>query len=183
LLALGVVLGSAQAQSPNQSGFPTIKFTQTVFTGGIFVAGDYSSFSGTLQARNPKCTLTVPSAPAAAGVGPNGSILLDGSSGCAGSYELFLSGGDSEYTLPTAGAMGGNTGVYSGTYAIISAKDQQTVDWAETYTQVYNITPTGFGCDGLTFCANLGPAFGNQTFNGFGLAFLLELNGFTWSVP
>jgi hypothetical protein len=48
---------------------------------------------------------------------------------------------------------------------------------------VYNISPTGFGCAGLTFCANLGPAFGSETFNGSGLSYLLELNGFTWNAP
>jgi hypothetical protein len=148
------------------------------------VAGDWSNFSGILQARNPNCTLTVPTNPdgVSDGVGPNGSLLLDGSSGCAGSYELFLSGGTNQFALPTGGGIENNTGVYSGTFAIISAQDQQTVDWAGTYTQVYNISVTGIGCEGLTFCANLGPAFGYDTFNTKGLAYLLELNGFGWAV-
>jgi hypothetical protein len=75
-----------------------------------------------------------------------------------------------------------NSGVYTGTFAIISAQDQQTVVWAGNYTQVYNLDPNDFGCGALTFCANLGPAFGDETFNGAGLSYLLELNGFTWFV-
>jgi hypothetical protein len=107
------------------------------------------------------------------GVGPNGSILMDGSSECPGSFELFLSNGANQFQLPASGGIGNNTGVYSGTFAIISATDQQTVVWAGTYTQVFNINPNGFGCTGLDFCANLGPAFGSETFNGSGLSYLL----------
>jgi hypothetical protein len=58
----------------------------------------------------------------------------------------------------------------------------QTVVWAGSYTQVFNIDPVGMFCGNLTFCADLGPAFGNETFNGGGLSYLLELNGFTWTV-
>ena len=56
------------------------------------------------------------------------------------------------------------------------------MNWAGSYTQVFNIDPVGFGCGSLTFCANLGSAFGDETFNGVGLSYLLELNGFTWDV-
>lgn len=47
---------------------------------------------------------------------------------------------------------------------------------------MFNIDPVGMFCGNLTFCADLGPAFGNETFNGGGLSYLLELNGFTWTV-
>jgi hypothetical protein len=55
-----------------------------------------------------------------------------------------------------------------------------------------NITPRifrGAGCRANSFCANLGPPFGssneNDTIGGMpqGLAYLLELNAFTWYVP
>lgn len=188
-LLAGIVLSwGAQAATLKQSGYPAINITPRVFTGGIFIAGDSSNYSGALEANNPKCVLTVPtgSSPVSAGVGPNGSILFDGSAGCAGSYELFLSGGTSQYTLPTGSAIGSNTGVYSGTFTIISAQDQQTVVWAGTYIQVMNINPGGSlpaGCTGINFCANLGASFGSETFNGSGLSYLLELNAFTWYVP
>jgi hypothetical protein len=184
LLACGISAPSG-ATTLKQSGFPNINITTRVFTGGIYLSGDSSNFSGALEANNPKCDLTVPSNSngVSEGVGPNGSILLNGSAECAGSYELFLSGGATQFALPSATAVGSSTGVYSGTFAIISASDQQTVEWAGTYVQVFNISPTNFGCSGVDFCANLGPTFGSETFNGGGLSYLLELNGFTWFVP
>jgi hypothetical protein len=192
LLVLAALALTLSALSPalargQQTLKQTLSMSSRIFLGGITLAGDTNSFSGTLQADNPKCVLTVSSNAnnISNGVGPNGGILLDGSSKCPGSFELFLSNGAAQFQLPTSGGIGSNTGVYSGTFAIISAADQQTVVWAGTYTQVFNINPTsgGFGCAGLTFCANLGPAFGNETFNGSGLSYLLELDGFTWNAP
>ena len=102
-------------------------------------------------------------------------------------YELFLSNGALfNGNLPSAGGIGNNTGVYGGKFVIVTTMDfstqGQTVNWAGDYTLVFNIDPSGFECGSLTFCANLGPAFGTETFNGSGLSYLLELNGFTWNV-
>ena len=112
--------------------------------------------------------------------------MLSGSSKCPGKFELFLSNGNPQNSLPTAGGIGDNTGVYGGTFAIVRTTDfaqqGQTVFWAGNYTQVFNIDPVGFDCGSLNFCANLGSAFGGETFNGYGLSYLLELNGFTWDV-
>jgi hypothetical protein len=177
----------ARKHHPKPSG-PQVHPAPAVFLGAIFLSGDSSNFSGSLTASS--CTLTVPTNTIAIseGVGPNGSLLLDGSNGCSGMFELFLSNGgaDDVGAVPTTGGIGSNTGVYGGTFAIVSTTDPtvqgQTVVWAGAYTQVFNIDPTGMGCGSLNFCANLGPAFGTETFNGFGLSYLLELNGFTWSV-
>lgn len=180
-LALGLLTVSARAQ--------TVSLFPRVFVGTIYQAGDDGNWSGSLTASNPTCTLTVPTnSPrgVSEGVGPSGSLLLSGSSECPGMFELFLSNGNPQNALPTTGGIGNNTGVYGGTFAIVSTPDfnqqGQTVTWAGNYTQVFNIDPIGMGCGGLTFCANLGPAFGDETFNGAGLSYLLELNGFTWDV-
>lgn len=164
---------------------PTVHTVPRTFTGTISLSGDSNNWSGSLTATNPACVLTVATTPQNVdnGIGPNGGILFNGSSECAGSYELFLSNGTQQFNLPTAGGIGNDTGVYGGTFVIVNTNDGQTVNWAGNYTQVYNINPGGImGCAGLTFCANLGPAFGTETFNGGGLSFLLELNGFTWNV-
>jgi len=180
LLSLSGFASPAKAQPLKQPGYPTINITPRVFTGAIFVlAGGNSDLAGALEADNPKCVLTVPSNPngIGAGSGADGVILLNGSTECAGSYELFMSGGNQ---------IGSNTGVNTGTFAIINAKDQTTVEWAGIYTQVMNINGGSLsaqGCAGIDFCANLGSAFGDNTFNGGGLSYLLELNGFTWFVP
>jgi hypothetical protein len=180
----------ARKHHPKGGGGPQVHSTPAVFLGDISLAGDTPNFSGSLTDSESSCTLTVPTNARgiSEGVGPNGSLLLDGSNGCSGMFELFLSNGgaDTVGTLPTAGGIGSNTGVYGGTFAIVSTTDPtvqgQTVVWAGAYTQVFNIDPTGMDCGSLTFCANLGPAFGDETINGFGLSYLLELNGFTWTV-
>jgi hypothetical protein len=179
---------TVQATKKSQTLRRQISMKPRIFLGGFVLAGDSSNFSGTLEAANPTCVLTVATTAhmVSNGVGPNGSFLLNGAGECPGSFELFLSNADSgagAFAFPTAGGIRSNTGVYSGTFAIIDATDQKTVVWAGTYTQVYNINPDGFGCGGVDFCANLGPAFGDETFNGSGLSFLLELNGFTWNAP
>jgi hypothetical protein len=172
----------------------TVNLFPRIFLGTIFLSGDLDSWSGSLTASNPTCTLTVPPAGpggVSEGVGPNGSLLVTGSSECPGMFELFLSNGALfNGTLPSTGGIGNNTGVYGGTFAIVSTTDfgtqGQTVVWAGNYTQVFNIDPRGGPipgfCGSLNFCANLGPAFGAETFNGHGLSYLLELNGFTWNV-
>src|SRR5690242_13484082 len=79
-------------------GFPPINITPRTFTGGFIIAGDLDNIYGNLDTDHPKCVLTVPTSHpggAGQGYGPNGSILLNGSSECAGSYELFLSSGAS----------------------------------------------------------------------------------------
>lgn len=184
LLLNAVGSGLILALSTGAFAQPTVKTTPRAFTGTISLAGDSDNWSGSLTALNPKCVLTVAtnSHDVSNGVGPNGGILFNGSGQCAGSYELFLSGGTQQFSLPTSGGIGSDTGVYGGTFVIVQTADGQTVNWAGNYTQVYNINPSGMGCTGLTFCANLGPAFGTETFNGAGLSFLLELNGFTWNV-
>jgi hypothetical protein len=166
-----------------------LHMTSRQFFGGVYLAGDTNSFSGTLEADNPKCILTIPiTFPGGFGQGngPNGSIVLQGSSECSGIFELFLG---------NATGIGSNTGLFSGSFVIVKSPDTvpmrfqtlgTTVEWAGTYTQVYNIDPNagpeGF-CGSLNFCANLGPQFGNETFNGSGLSYLLYLNAFTFSGP
>ena len=191
VLALGLLTAPA-AQAKKHKGPPpppSVSLSPVVFLGSIYLAGDSSNNSGSLVATDSSCTLTVATTPEGVsnGVGPNGSLLLNGSSGCAGMYELFLSGGPADLgALPTTGGIDSDTGVYGGTFAIVSTTDPtkqgQTVVWAGNYTQVFNIDPVGMFCGNLTFCANLGPAFGNMTNNGFGLSYLLELNGITWTV-
>jgi hypothetical protein len=191
VLALGLLTAPA-AQAKKHKGPPpppTVNLSSAVFLGSIFLSGDTSDNSGSLVASDSSCTLTVPttSSGVSEGVGPNGSLLLVGSNGCSGMFELFLSGGPADLgALPTSGGIDSDTGVYGGTFSIVSTTDftkqGQTVVWAGNYTQVFNIDPVGFFCGNLTFCANLGPAFGNETNNGGGLSYLLELNGFTWSV-
>ena len=186
-LGLGFLTTSAWAQ--------TVSVVPRIFVGTIYQSGDVNSWGGSLIASNPTCTLTVPTTNPGGvldGVGPNGSLLLTGSSECPGMFELFLSNGNPQNSLPTTGGIGNNTtGVYGGTFAIVSTTDfsqqGQTVVWTGSYTQVFNIDPRGIrpgegSCGTLTFCANLGPAFGFNTFNGSGLSYLLELNGFTWNV-
>lgn len=177
LLVLTLSAGLWAKSQPSGPAQPVLG-TQ-VFLGGIYFAGDDDNWSGSLtsQDRNP-CVLTVPSGmPAGIGIGggPNGGILFNASGkSCvtgSGTYELLLSGG----VFPTQGGIGSFTGVYSGTFALVSTVDEQTVSWAGTFTQVYNINPTGFGCAGLGLCANF-TNFGSETFNGFGLSFVLELN-------
>ncbi len=174
---------------PKQPVDPTLTLTPRIFVGSIYAMGDDSNWTGSLTSSNPTCVLSVPtnSREIGEGVGPNGSLLLSGSSKCPGMFELFLSnGGADSYSVPSSGGIGGSTGVYGGTFAIVSTADYtqqgQTVVWAGAYTQVFNIDPSGVGCGSLTFCANLGPAFGDETFNGAGLSYLLQLDGFTWSV-
>jgi hypothetical protein len=196
VLVLGLLASSPALAKHKKGGGgsgppnPQLTLTPQVFLGSIFLAGDSINFSGSLTASSPTCTLTIAtnSIDISEGVGPNGSLLFNGSNECPGLFELFLSDGPPEigFDLPTSGGIGTNTGVYTGTFAIVSTTDPtvqgQTVVWAGNYTQVFNIDPTGMDCGNLTFCANLGPAFGDETFNGSGLSFLLELNGFTWSV-
>ena len=187
------VLAAPPAQAKKHKGPPpppTVTLNQQVFLGSIFLSGNTSNWSGTLVAQDSSCTLTVATRPEGVsdGVGPNGSLVFNGSSQCPGIFELFLSGGPAEAgsTLPTSGGIDSDTGVYGGTFTIVSTADPsvqgQTVVWAGSYTQVFNIDPVGMFCGNLTFCADLGPAFGNETFNGGGLSYLLELNGFTWTV-
>jgi hypothetical protein len=153
------------------------------FLGGVYLAGDIENYYGDLTANNSKCVLTIPlNRPGRAnnGFGPNGSILYQGSSQCAGIFELFLG---------TPVGIGANTGLYIGTFGIVKSPDTTlqldptlgtTVEWAGVYTQLYNIGGTdGDYCGNLNFCANLGPAYGFETFNGSGLGYLLELDGFT----
>jgi hypothetical protein len=186
----------ALAQKPTPTIKQQLNMTPRIFLGGFNLGGDSDNFSGTLQADNPKCVLTVATNPRGVtnGVGPNGSFLLDGSAKCAGSFQLFLSNYNSasnQFGLPSQGGMGSDTGIYAGTFVIVKsptdpAQQGQTVEWLGNYTQVFNIDPAG-GPDGfcgtMKFCANLGSAFGSETFNGFGLSFLLELNGFTFTGP
>ena len=169
---------------------PTLKqqlgMTARQFFGGVYLSGDTNSFSGTLEADNPKCILTIPiTFPGGFGQGngPNGSIVLQGSSECAGIFELFLG---------TPVGIGSNTGFDTGPFVIVKSPDTTvqrnptlgtTIEWAGTYTQVYNIDPLGFNCGSLNFCADLGPNYGSETFNGAGLSYLLYLNGFTFSGP
>jgi hypothetical protein len=173
-----------------------LNMTPRTFLGGFNLSGGADNWSGDLQADNPKCVLTV--APSGRtvndGVGPNGSFNLTGGKTCAGSFQLFLSNmnsGPNQFVLPSQGGIGSNTGIYSGAFVIVKSptdptQQGQTVEWAGTYTQAYNIDPAGGPeafCGNLNFCANLGPNFGNETFNGGGLAFLLELDGFTFNGP
>ena len=195
ILSLGFLTASAWAL--------TVTVGPRVFVGTISVSGDLENFSGSLTASNPICTLTVDQTfylgDAGEGNGPNDSLILNGSSECPGKFELFLSNGNPINGLPTAGGIprrddgaqviGSNTGVYGGTFAIVRTTDfsklGRTVAWAGRYTQVFNIDPTGAPgsfCGSLNFCANLGPAFGDETFNGSGLSYLLELDGFSWNV-
>jgi hypothetical protein len=166
-----------------------LSMTSRQFFGGVTLGGDTGNISGTFEADNPKCVLTIANTfPGGfnSGDGPNGSIVLQGSSKCAGIFELFLG-------TPTG--IGTNTGLFSGPFVIVKTPDSTpmrfqtlgtTVEWAGTYTQVYNIDPgagpEGF-CGSLNFCANLGPQYGSETFNGSGLSYLLYLNGFTFSGP
>jgi hypothetical protein len=188
LVAAACLMGCVTAPARAWTQTPILTLTPRVFVGTIYVAGDSDNFSGSLTASHPTCTLMVPtnSRGVGEGNGPNGSLLLTGSSECAGMFELFLSNGNPINSLPSTGGIGGDTGVYGGTFAIVSTTDfseqGQTVVWAGNYTQVFNIDPVGFGCGSLNFCANLGSAFGDETFNGIGLSYLLELDGFTWNV-
>jgi hypothetical protein len=169
----------------------TIKLTPRTFTGAITLAGDTPNFSGTLTALKPTCQLTVASNSRgiANGVGPNNSLLLNGSEQCAGSFQLFISSGtllvDGPLGTP-AGGIGSNSGVYTGTFAIVDVPSDPTqqgtkVEWAGNFTQVYNIDPDAFGCGSMNFCANLS-APDAETFNGSGLSYLLELQGFSWTI-
>jgi hypothetical protein len=191
ILSLGFLTASARAL--------TVTVRPRVFVGTISFDADLDSWSGSLTASNPTCILTVPNnglAGAEDGFGPNGSLLLSGSTECPGKYELFLSNGNPSQSVPTTGGIpsrndfgtvtGHNTGVYGGTFAIVRTTDfgkqGRTVSWAGTYTQVWNIDPAGnlfSACGSLNFCANLGDAFGDVE---GGLWYLLELNGFTWNV-
>jgi hypothetical protein len=112
--------------------------------------------------------------------------VYQGSSQCAGIFELFL--------IP-ATVPGSDSGFGYGGFVIVKSPDTTiqrnptqgvTVEWAGTYTQVFNIDPAagpdGF-CNTLTFCANLGAAFGGETFNGSGLSYVLYLDGFTMNGP
>jgi hypothetical protein len=189
LVAAPFLMGCLTAPVWAWTQTPILTLAPRVFVGTIYLAGDSSNWSGSLTARNPTCILTVPtnSRGVSTGLGPNGSLLLTGSSECSGMFELFLSNGALfNGTLPSAGGIGSDTGVYGGTFAIVSTTDfsqqGQTVVWAGNYTQVFNIDPSAFACGSLTFCANLGSAFGDETFNGSGLSYLLVLNGFTWNV-
>jgi hypothetical protein len=175
MVLLTLLGGIAGAQSP-----PQPRLGLQIFTGGLFLAGDSDNWSGALTLQDGRkkssCVLTITSNPnnISNGVGPNGSLLFTASGkACSGNYQLFLSGGTAQFSLPFSSTQ---TGVYTGTFTIVSATDGQTVSWAGPYTQVYNLNPVGFGCGNLTFCSNLGPQFGSETFNGSGLAFVLELN-------
>lgn len=180
-------LGLGFLTAPSLAWAQTVSVVPRVFVGTIYQAGDDDSWFGSLTASNPTCTLTVPTnhpGGVEEGLGPNGSLLLTGSSECPGMFELFLSNGNPLNALPGQGGIGNNTGVYGGTFAIVNTTDfsqqGQTVFWAGNYTQLFNIDPRGgFDCGTLTFCAN---AVGGMTFNGVGLSYLLELNGFTWNV-
>jgi hypothetical protein len=188
--------GPALAQKPSPTLKQQLNMTPRIFLGGFNLSGDSDNWSGTLQADKPTCVLTVASNPRGVtnGVGPNGSFNLIGAKSCAGSFQLFLSNlssGSNQFGVPNQGGINANTGVYNGTFVIVQAPSDPTqqgttVEWSGTYIQVYNIDPgsgpEGF-CGSLNFCANLGPHFGGETFNGSGLAFLLELNGFTFSGP
>jgi hypothetical protein len=197
ILSLSLLTSSALARAEKPTPTPTLKqqlnMTPRTFLGGFFLQGDYDNWNGTLEADNPKCVLTVPSSlPVRNGLGPNGSLLLTGGPSCAGNFQLFLAGGINQFILPTEGGVGNNTGVYSGPFVIVQAPSDPTqqgttVEWAGTYTQVYNINPAASSldsfCGSLNFCANLGPNYGAETFNSEGLSFLLELNGFTFDGP
>jgi hypothetical protein len=177
---------------------PTLKqqlgMTARQFFGGVWISGDTDSFSGTFEADNPKCILTIPiTFPGGYGQGngPNGSIVLQGSDGCSGIFELFLGTSTGfQYVDPTTGNTLTETGVETGAFTIVKTPDTKpmryqtlgtTVEWAGTYTEVDNID--GTYCGTLNFCANLGSNYGWETFNGSGLAYLLFLNGFTFNGP
>jgi hypothetical protein len=183
VLAIGFLVSSAAAQP-----IKGIIITPRTFVGGVYNWDDSGNIAGALEASNPKCILTVPAAAngISSGIGPNGSLLLTGSKGCQGSFQLFLSGINSseqfESARPTTGGIGYNTGVYSGTFVIVDAPTTPrvqgtTVEWAGTFTEVFNLNPNGEvsgDCPAieLNFCTKL-PA---------NLYVTLELNAITWNV-
>ena len=65
------------------AGAQTLSFAPRVFVGAIYLGGDSDNWVGSLTAFNPTCTLTIannhPNG-GGNGVGPNGSLLLTGSS-------------------------------------------------------------------------------------------------------
>ncbi|MBV8772169.1 MAG: hypothetical protein JO166_07555 [Deltaproteobacteria bacterium] len=193
LVASLLVLSVTQAQAITFKVGPfnaPLNINQRVFVGAFVWHFDVDSLTGSLQATNPTCILTVPNNPGGGGegYGPNGSILLTGSSECAGNYELILSTNQNSI---------GNGGVVSGTFAIIKT-GTSTVIWAGTYTSVLNgsgalvpnfdegLGPTeGPNCsDAGTLCANLPSQFTTVPtagINGTWVNAIVELNGFTWN--
>jgi hypothetical protein len=154
VLALSLIAAPpAQAKKHKKGGGsggssgPQLILNQQVFLGSIFLAGDSSNFSGSLVASDSSCTLTVATTARGVsdGVGPNGSLLFNGSSECPGIFELFLSGGpfDAGTTLPTTGGIDSDTGVYGGTFSIVSTTDPLSKDgqwYGREITRRYSIS-------------------------------------------
>lgn len=194
IVVAGALLASpamALGARPRQQSQPAVSYGSRIFLGSL--SDDIEStgedqISGALRAANPTCVLTphINENTVRSGVGPNGSLQLDGSKECPGVYDVYFSGGNPIAQAGAASPLQGSGaesigGVTSGTFVAVLDSDHTTVNWAGTYTVVYDYStteqnPTPACPQG--FCADIGQPAGFVESR----VVVLELNGFAWNV-
>jgi hypothetical protein len=192
IFVAGALLASAVTARTQARPQPVVSYASRIFMGSLFddiQSTGEDQIGGSLEAKNPTCTLTphVNEPTVESGVGPNGSLQLDGSNECPGVYDVYFSGGNpiaqGRASSPLQGSGASSIGgVASGTFVAVDDSDHTTVNWAGTYTVVYDYSTTEQNSTPACpqgFCADIGqPADLSLS----GPAVVLELNGFTWNV-